>query len=262
MSDMIIVKIQGGLGNQMFQYAAGLSLSIERGDKLILDLSSYAYDHKRRFQLHGFPSVKSRIESGEVGIFDPSKYRGERVLRVGDDFRTFSFPHGNIYLDGYWQSERFFLTHADFIRSDFFLPDTDIPSVIRDMVSVHVRRTDYLVSNGYHPVLPTSYYDEAITTIGDGKRPFVFSDDIEWCKTGLRAHHFANAEFSVDGDEFRDLTLMSSAAHNIIANSSFSWWGAWLNQTPGRRVVAPKTWFGQVSGFDTTNIVPGGWLTI
>jgi len=256
---MVISKIMGGLGNQMFQYAAGLSLSIDRGEILFLDISPYINYDKRKFQLDGFPEIRRRIQTGEVRIFGPGDH--VEAICVRDDFMTFSFPECNVYLDGYWQSERFFHNNADLIRREFALPGSVAPG-IQDSVSVHVRRTDYLNSNGFHPVLPPSYYDAAMSAIGGGRRAFVFSDDIEWCRTGLESPHFVGAEFVSGGDEFHDLRLMSSAAHNIIANSSFSWWGAWLNQTPGRTVVAPRTWFGDVSGIDSSNMLPGGWVTI
>jgi hypothetical protein len=259
---MVIVRIQGGLGNQMFQYATALALSIDRGIQVMLDTSSYAFDRKRRFALGGFDGVADRMSSGQVGIFRPTQER-MTVTVVDDDFRTFDFPTGNLYLNGYWQSERHFVRHADQVSRDFgMIRREDLlrtyPGIV-DGVAVHVRRTDYLSSNGYHPVLPITYYQAALERLGPGLRPFVFSDDPGWCEANLRSGPFSDAVVVRSTSEFDDLFLMSRARHNVIANSSFSWWGAWLNRRDKRRVVAPSEWFGQAANIDTGNILPSDW---
>ena len=262
---MVIVRVQGGLGNQMFQYARALAFSLDRGAPAMLDTTSYAYDPKRRFGLTGFEGVVARMAAGQVGVFRPTG-APLSVQVVGDDFRTFDFPDGDIYLNGYWQSERHFLRHAAAVSEDFGMPGREgllreYPG-IAEGVAVHVRRGDYLASDGFHPVLPIEYYEAALERIGPGPRPFVFSDDPVWCEANMTSTPFAGAVFVRSASEFDDLYLMSQAAHNVIANSSFSWWAAWLNRRPGRRVVAPSAWFGEVANIFTGNIVPQHWEII
>lgn len=263
---MVIVRIMGGLGNQMFQYARALALSIERGEPAHLDISSFSHDPKRRFMLMGFDGVCSRMSGGQVRVFRPQDHQGLEVLGVEDDFRTLDLPPGNIYLNGYWQSEAHFARHTAEVLADFGLSRMEglvarHPG-IAEGVAVHVRRTDYLASGGYHPVQDPAYYEAAMGLLGGGLRPYVFSDDIEWCEANLNRGPFSGAAYVRGEGELGDLLLMSRAAHNVIANSSFSWWGAWLNRRPGRRVVAPRAWFGESAGIFTGNIVPKDWERI
>jgi len=258
---MIISKIQGGLGNQMFQYAAGLSLADRRRDALVIDVSSFLHDPLRVFRLDMFPGVARRISSGEVAVLGPATRVPTPVRVVRDDFRTFTFPDGDLYLDGYWQSERFFADVADKVVGDFDLSHLagSAPADLARCAALHVRRGDYLRSNGYHPVLGTEYYRTAVSLLGDFEGIGVFSDDPEWCSQnlGLEAARVMSGK-----DEMHDLAMMSGCRHNVIANSSFSWWGAWLNRTPGRMVVAPRTWFGPSAGLSSDSIVPPGWHVI
>jgi len=131
--------------------------------------------------------------------------------------------------------------------------------IIDRTISLHIRRDDYVTSNGYHPVQPLSYYEKALDIIGDWNKLLVFSDDIEWCKSNL---NFDKIQFVEEANEFETLYLMSHVQDNIIANSSFSWWGAWLNKNPQKRVIAPKLWFGEISGICTDYIVPNTWIKI
>lgn len=255
---MLIVKIQGGLGNQMFQYAAGLSLADKRRDDLVIDVSSFMHDPIRSFRLDLFPGVARRLASGDVSVLGPTTRVPTPVRVVRDDFRTFSFPEGDLYLDGYWQSERFFADIADKIIGDFDLSHLSarVPADAHRCAALHVRRGDYLRSNGYHPVLGADYYRGALSLLDDFDGVKVFSDDPDWCAQGLGVE---GAQVVAGNDEITDLGIMSRCRHNVIANSSFSWWAAWLNRTPGRMVVAPTKWFGPTAGLNTDNMVPSGW---
>jgi hypothetical protein len=116
-----------------------------------------------------------------------------------------------------------------------------------------------VTSNGYHPVQPISYFYNAIQAIGDYNKLYVFSDEIEWCKTNL---NFDRMVFMEGRNGIEDMRLMGFCKHNIISNSSFSWWAAWLNQDPSKIVVAPKLWFGPQANLNTSDIIPDEWITI
>ena len=124
---------------------------------------------------------------------------------------------------------------------------------------MHIRRTDYTTSNGYHPVQTVEYYKKALEIIGEYDKLFIFSDDIEWCRNNLK---FDNMIFIEGNTDIEDLYLISLCKHNIIANSSFSWWGAWLNKNPNKKVIAPSKWFGDMANLNESDIVPEGWIRI
>lgn len=255
---MIISKIQGGLGNQMFQYAYGRNLSNKYNTEFILDSRFYDYQDKREFSLNKFPNT----------ILNTKLSVNSQIHTIVDDFNYRELPNPigfNYYLDGYWQSEKFFNESADLIRDDFKPSEETISKLIKtplvdtNTVSLHIRRTDYVTSNGYHPVQSMEYYNNAIDSIGDYDNIFIFSDDLNWCKENL---NFKNMIF-IDGfTDIEDLHLMSMCKHNIIANSSFSWWGAWLNTNLDKKVIAPSNWFGEQANLNTSDIIPDSWIKI
>lgn len=258
---MILSRIQGGLGNQMFQWACARSLSLQRSCKFDLETITFRFDRLRKFRLDTFPNVRKLLEASEVLNYED--YSLNDYLPINDNFQTFEFPEGNLLLNGYWQSEKYFAIHENVIRNDFDLSSFDylvalFPDV-SDSISLHVRRTDYLLSNDYHSVMSIDYYERAIDLIGRNHKIFVFSDDIDWCKQNLI---FDNIRFIDLENEFETMYLMSKAKHNIIANSSFSWWGAWLNSNSEKIVVAPTNWFGAAANLDSSNIVPEIWKRI
>ena len=124
---------------------------------------------------------------------------------------------------------------------------------------MHIRRTDYVTSNGYHPVQSLDYYQNAIDLIGDYDNLYIFSDDINWCKDNLK---FKNMIFRYGNSDIEDLFLMSMCANNIIANSTFSWWAAWLNERPDKRVISPSKWLGEQTNLNTNDIIPLDWIKI
>ena len=259
---MIISKIQGGLGNQMFQYAYGKHLSYKYGTELRLDIRFYDNPGLplRYFLLDKFPNTFPNTNIN-VTLTGP-------IYPIIDDFNYRELPKpvgSNYYLDGYWQSERFFKESEELIREDF-QPSKEIldkisntPLIDTNTISLHVRRTDYLNSNDYHPVQTIEYYEKAIEMIGDYDHIFVFSDDIQWCKDNLK---FDNMIFIEGFTDIEDLYLMSMCKHNVIANSSFSWWGAWLNNNPNKKVVAPKRWFGEKANLNQMDLIPKEWIKI
>lgn len=256
---MIICKIQGGLCNQLFQWAHAYKLS--KSHEVYLDVSFYDTQFtepsvtNREFQLN-------QILNESIPVLDSrvfQKLSHKPAQHVVDDFqfkpRVFSSDQ-NFYLNGYWQSEKYF---AD-IRNDII--NTLVWPEVKDLnftnsCSIHVRRGDYLKAQHVHPTQSIDYYNRAIDMIQPRGDIFVFSDDIEWCKNNLT---FDNTIFMENNTNIYDLHVMSMCDDNIIANSSFSWWGAWLNQNENKRVICPKIWF--ADGTYDHDMKPAEWIQI
>ena len=284
---MIVSKIIGGLGNQLFQYAAGRSLSLHHQTELKLDISEFDTYKLRNFDLNAFQFQYEVAEQDEIAKFSNRSFFKKVMDRIGPySKRTFfrekyfhfhqdflKYP-SNSYLKGYWQSEKYFLPAKDIIKKDLTFKKEYIENVAsfakqianKNTVSLHIRRGDYSNKVVYemHGIIPVEYYLKAVDLIKDKTseiKLLIFSDDIEWTK---KHFNFPNTEF-VSGDisktHFEDLYLMSVCKHNIIANSSFSWWGAWLNENPDKIVIAPKNWFNK-GPKDTYDLYPEGWITI
>lgn len=254
---MIIASLQGGLGNQMFQYAFGKALSLRHRTELKLDTRSLS---------KGIPPRKYELNIFEITekFAPPLSYWLSKITKTYVNERDLdgSIPNAsnNLYLDGYWQSEDYFKDYKQEIRNIFkFKKTKNLPS---ESVSIHVRRTDYVDRKGRAPIIGCSlnYYHKAMAFIYSKiKNPifYVFSDDIDWCKNNINFSGF-KFHYSSTPD---DLRLMSLCKHNIVANSSFSWWGAWLNQNPNKIVVAPDPWFNTTEGW-RREIVLNSWIKI
>lgn len=285
---MIIVKLQGGLGNQLFQFAIGKYLSVKNNDTLIFDNSFLNITDAtgytlRNYELGIFPIV-SVIQNEEKYFgktrwsrirakFARIKYVGERSFKFMPEILDLS---GNLYLEGFWQTEKYFLSIENSIKKDLtFLPSLNVVNAkiaqqinLCNAVSIHIRRTDYVgegVVATYHNLCSLTYYYDAIElivkTVPDAVF-FLFSDDIEWVKQNLLIlfpHYFIDHNHV--NESYVDMQLMSMCKHHIIANSSFSWWGAWLNNYPNKIVIAPKKWFNNPE-IDTSDIVPESWLRL
>jgi hypothetical protein len=290
---MIIVKLMGGLGNQMFQYAAGRCLSHLHNTELKLDLSFLNADTQNKYTKRDFAldvfNVNSSFATGEdIRRFNPLE-RGKitrtlmRKLPIlysklianesGHAFMKefYSYPK-DVYLNGYWQSEYYFEPVQEILRKEFTLKEApggvnaELAERIRNSnsVSLHIRRGDYVNNqevNKFHGTCSLEYYRQAIEFLkakGDIEL-FVFSDDIQWAKENLEADKINFVAQNNPG--YIDMHLMSVCKHNIIANSSFSWWGAWLNPNPTKVVVAPLKWFA-APGPHTPDIYPKNWVKI
>ena len=256
---MIITKLQGGLGNQLFQWAYGKALAVKHNTSLFLDASFYynqTGNTPRVYELDKFPNL----------IYQDSYIDAKETISVVDNFNYGELLYNenyNYFLNGFWQSEKYFLNTSELIREQL-QPTTEILEKLKKQingksVSLHVRRTDYVTSNGFHPVQTVEYYNKAIETIGSYDQILVFSDDINWCKENL---NYKNVLFVENQDNVEDMWLMSLCDHNIIANSSFSWWGAWLNKNKDKIVVTPKNWFGSQSNLNDLDITPVNWIKI
>lgn len=294
---MIVVKLMGGLGNQMFQYAAGRSLALLLGARLKLDRSfldgPQGPGTPRRYELDDLNVHSEFADPGEVaeligrGASRPgtlllrlrqamgcSRYRPNVLRERGFGFQPeFLTATGDVYLEGYWQSEKYFAGVADVIRCEFSLRP---PLAGRDLalagriegeesVSVHVRRGDYVrkpEAERLHGVCEADYYMKCMEIVrGQLQKPhfFVFTDEPAWARANLPAD--GSVTF-VDWDNPRpgptDLELMRRCRHHVIANSSFSWWGAWLGTRPGNLVLAPELWFNEPE-MDTSDLLPASW---
>ena len=291
---MIICNIIGGLGNQMFQYAAGLARSVKLGVPLKLDARDFSgYKLHQGFELQRLFNIHAEIASDNdiSAILGWQKFKLMRRIFRRPQLKQFRHknyvvePHfsywnefnhlkNNSYLDGYWQSEQYFMEFADKIRAEFTfkLPfsekNAEIAANISQVnaVSLHVRRGDYVsnAKNAYIGLCSLQYYKMAIDHINrEVNQPvfFVFSDDINWVKDSLVLDTKSVFVDHNSGEEsYNDVRLMSLCKHHIIANSSFSWWGAWLNPNPNKIVIAPKKWF--ASGIKTSDLIPKSWVTL
>lgn len=291
---MIIVKMQGGLGNQMFQYAAARAIAYRRGTVLKLDCESYAQLSSRRYELHRFKIHGQLLNRLERFVVCPPPRRGAvaaaKILRrmvpelrvtcvqergVGFD-STVATKIGSLYLQGYWQSEKYFSDLAPLIRREFTLgttPDLENARLIDKMnmcssVCVHVRRGDYLANPAVKAMYGFNnldYYRDAVAIIA-ARVPdpvfFVFSDDHEWAKQHLRiGFPIRYVTHNAGRQDHEDLRLMSHGKHFIIANSTFSWWGAWLAENADKVVIAPARWFGDPE-ISTADLVPPSWIRV
>lgn len=297
---MIIVRLRGGLGNQLFQYAAGRALAAQHEVPIKFDLYSYIRHPYRTFELHHFNIDAVEATRPEVHAFTGNNPIIRYLNKRENYFRcptVFAQPHyhfyagftmlpGNIYLSGYWQSEKYFSGIADLIRKQLTpakpLDDRNI-SFQRQMqsensVGVHVRRGDYTSQSysSFFGVLPEAFYGEAITLIRQrvqNPKFYFFSDDIPWCKSAFGMTGSEFIEHNTGTDAYKDMLLMAACKHNIIANSTFSWWGGWLNANPDKIVVAPKQWFKSnflnkkipvypSRFYDTKDLIPPSWIRI
>jgi hypothetical protein len=289
---MILTKLKGGLGNQMFQYAAGRRLSLAANGPLKLDTSSYGLDEpsitKRAYELGAFSieaSIASPEEIARLARFRPGRRRNiVRNVLFADasiyrqEKKIFRFdpevlkPGKDIYLDGYWQSWKYAEPIHDVLARELALREPmqeyyrALAAQARstESVAVHVRRQDYVTNSGasaLHGALPLTYYQEAAKVLAakgvQDPTYFIFSDDIPWCRKNIRLDGplvFCEAPLPFDAHE---LVAMSACRHFIIANSSFSWWGAWLGSHPNKVVAAPHTWLNK--DVDTSDLTPPSW---
>lgn len=246
----------GHLGNQMFQYASLQGIAYNRGfDWAIPPPENFGKNYPTlRSSIYGCFYLDLNINNHQ-GLFD-----GKSVMEKshGFDEDLFNNCEDNVNLSGYYQSYKYFDHIKKKIKRDFtFLPSAREIYPQKNTLSIHVRRTDYLGLSNYHINLAEEYYKNAIDAIGTFSEAIVFSDDIEWCKT---VNIFSGFTFSA-GDPYSDLQLMSKCDSHIIANSSFSWWGAWLSQSDN--VVAPRNWFGPaLENHDTSGYYLPEWKVI
>ena len=292
---MIIVKLVGGLGNQLFQYAFARSMSSRLKTDFRLDVNSFKTYYKlHKYSLDNF-NIKKNLSKdsdffGFVWLIKQNNifHTFYKNLRLKSKLMPFYYPEqmfhfdpsvfskNGTYFDGFWQTEKYFKEIAPELRKELTLNkplseySRNILEKIRNSraISIHVRRADYVTdsyANIVHGACSMDYYKSAIAYIRKRESSpsfFVFSDDYDWA-----VENFKSSEYPVScvkntaEKNYEDLILMSSCTHHIIANSSFSWWGAWLNPSKDKIVIAPAKWFNtQKIATDTRDIIPESWI--
>lgn len=294
-TNMIISRLNGGMGNQMFQYALGRALAIKNTTTLGLDLE-YLLDRTprkgftfRNYDLDLFSVQAEIVQQANI----PFPYRSfgsgkiasalnklrDKLLPAPGKEKGFSFDEsvsalsGEAYLYGYWQSYKYFESIAEIIKKDF-TPRLSLPENVQELkkeigsrnsVCIHVRRGDY-VGNSVHEVVGKVYYDQALEVLQEKatvEHLYVFSDDIAWCREALPFSYpttYVGEEFAGER-AIGHFALMQACTHFIIPNSSFSWWAAWLSEGPEKVVIAPRQWFGDAS-IDTKDLIPKEWIRL
>ena len=288
---MILINLKGGLGNQLFQYACGRALSVRNNDEVTIDITQYKRQNRidtiRQYALSPF-KISTRIATPleikhikyPYGLISKSiRFVRTKVLR---QFNVNYTPRilkqrGNIYLDGFFQTEKYFADIRPTLISEISLkaPWGQSAHVVANQirnapnsVSLHVRRGDYVQdtkTNQHHGTCGAHYYAHALEVlaekIGANIHLFIFSDDIEWVRANLTLPYPTTYVSDTSIPDYEELMLMSLCSHNIIANSSFSWWGAWLNQNSGKIVIAPREWV-RTGKHNFRDIVPDSWIRI
>jgi hypothetical protein len=259
--DVVSTRLMGGLGNIMFQIAAAYSVSLRDNKEMICDTRDMMIPHKPyTFYLDNiFRKVKF---SDSLSILNP-------IGECGFHYCDIPKIQGNVKLVGHFQSEKYFINHKNELLDLFEIDEKTKTTLLekygevlnQDTCSIHVRRGDYLGLPNHHPTQPISYYQNAIKIIGEEKHFLIFSDDIKWCEENF--NFLKNKTFVSGNLDYEDLYLMSMCKHNIIANSTFSWWGAWLNKNESKQVVIPSKWFGiSNSHLNTNDLYCDKWIKL
>jgi hypothetical protein len=257
---MITCVLQGGLGNQMFQIAAASALAWRNDDVAVFDLGNHYLPLQGRKALNYMDNIFRSVEFSD-SVHPSHIYRESHHHYEPIPYRK------DTTLFGYFQSEKYFADYSKKIK-DLFSPDDETNKYITDkygevlsgeVVSIHIRRGDYLKFKNVHPTCTKEYYMEAMSTLPENTNYMIFSDDPEWCLKNFNVKHFKVVEGEKD---YVDMYLMSMCKNNIIANSSFSWWAAWLNKNDNKIVIAPKIWFGPDGPKDDYDLLPEKWTTM
>ena len=292
---MITINLTGGLGNQLFQYALGRYLAIKWDAELVIDDTFYKSQPTgvtpRRYELDKFATQLRIVTDSErrylkrytnrylrylqkyISLPSRYKYVREPLDKLLLEVRDLS---GDLFLDGFWQSERYFAGVEDIIRHDL-IPNFDFSDQEKEVmasmqntasVSLHVRRGDYVtnpLTSAWHGICGLDYYRDAIGVIEsriESPHYFVFSDDMAWATANLQIDKpVTYVSHNDETTAVNDLMLMASCQHHIIANSSFSWWGAWLNPKKEKWVVRPKMWLEQLPHMNDS-VCPESWVAV
>lgn len=297
----MIIRINGGLGNQMFQYAFGKAMAHELNLNVLYDLNWLRTTHahrkatNRKDELQAFCVQIKEVDPKSVTGFALRKsnwikkticwflftFRILHLLREKEEFAIDTFLKSRItkiaYIKGYFQTEDYFKAYEDEIRKDFTLAQPLSDSSLKysqlitehNAVSIHVRRGDYVHNqqiNKFHGTCSNEYYQQAINYISTHvEYPvfFIFSDDLAWVKQQpwVSEINKVYVEGNTDTQSYEDMCLMSLCKHQIIANSSFSWWGGWLNQNACKIVIAPRKWLKQDNmNKKVKRLIPEEWI--
>ena len=250
----------GRLGNQMFQYAALRGISSIKQYDFCIPESNFKdeWNDHQLFEAFELPNLKVKRDL-------PGNYYQETKFNYDEEYVNNCPDNVNLY--GYFQSEKYFLNISDSIREDFTFKSEILEPCkeafdFDEIISLHIRRTDFVEKNIEHPPCSLDYYEKALEKFDSNIPVMIFSDDVEWCK---KQTLFESERFTISENDWNliDLCLMSMCSHHIIANSTFSWWGAWLSGS--NNVIAPSKWFGDTgytADHDTSDIIPDRWKKI
>lgn len=298
MKNIVIVKLNGGLGNQMFQYTLGHLIALKHKSKILLDKELFKLTKKRpghtpreyELDIFGFnhvPASKTDIKYFEqLTVF----HKVKRELNLNYPKmcyeKKFSFDpkiknaQPPVYLRGFFQSYKYFEDNEIKIKELFTFPYSKLDRVNQEFlgqiiteesVSVHIRRGDYVddkITRNFHGNCSKEYYLKAISNIQDDKEEvhfFFFSDEIEWVKNEFKDLPIKKTfvDSNTGKNSWIDMCLMSNCKHNVIANSSFSWWAAWLNKNSKKKVIAPNRWFKDDEKESYTfDLIPKEWIRV
>jgi hypothetical protein len=290
---MILVNLSGGLGNQMFQYAAARSLSVSRRTELYIDATGYEQDTpgitKRKYELDLFHITAPLATKDQINKHTERNLLSRAFNKLQPYYKKRHYFERHFHFDanffkasssttliGYWQSEKYFVGIEDDIRKEFSIkaPLSQKTLALADRMrnsnsaSIHIRRGDYVADPATakaHGSCGLDYYENALRIISEkagNTELFIFSDDIEWASRNLKTElPITFVDHNKGAQAYEDLYLMSQCSNNIIANSSFSWWAAWLNRNKDKTVVAPQKWFNEYVA-DTKDLYPPAWIRI
>lgn len=250
---MIFIQNYGWrMGNNLFQIACVAALAKKNNDEFVIPVWKYNKFLKNSIKEQNPP------------------YKHSTIFDEGNTFHYRDIPYQkDMAINGYWQSNKYFSDQEDYIK-ELFEPNDEIVKnlnekyshIINDekICSIHIRRTDYLKFPEHHPVVSLNYIMKAVKQFSKDFKFVVFSDDIAWCKENFMGDKFLYIE---PQEDIYDFYLMSMCKNNIICNSSFSWWAAFLNKNVNKKIVAPKTWFGPAySHYDTKDLIPDSWIKL
>lgn len=303
MKKRIIAKFSGGLGNQMFQYAAARALAHKEHAELLFDLSHYNIKTGVNYTIRSFaleqfhivghrattvdliPFLLRKRQKGRVWflwnriVASGKRYFSEKQFHFDPEVLELTAP---VMLDGWFTCEKYFTDIRDVLLCEFVLKRqlsawaSNVQSKIAKesaSVAVHIRRGDYVKNaetKAFHGVCSNTYYEKAAAYIVS-KQPnahfFIFSDEIDWVRSNMKfpglVTYVSEANDSTPGRDAEELLLISKCKHAIIANSTFSWWGAWLNTNAQKIVIGPKRWFdGAKKNVLTHDVLPKTWIAI
>jgi hypothetical protein len=274
---MKVVRIIGGLGNQMFQYAFFLALK-DRYKYVSIDVSSYKFYKLHDYQIERIFNLIKLERSSFFCILFFRIFKNLIISKEDTLFHSEIFDiKGCRYYAGYWNSENYFINIQDQVKSTFQFKNKlvgrneEIAKEIinSNSVSIHVRRGDYINSSEneliYGNICTLNYYRQAIDKmqqLSGSTKYFIFSNDIVWCRENLLLDNSEYVYWNSDKENYIDMQLMSLCKNNIIANSSFSWWGAWLNDNENKIVISPSKFFNDVIPSDMETLIPSNWIRI
>ena len=277
----IIVNCIGGLGNQMTQYAFYKEL-MYRGYDVKLYIGDFATYNLHQYELSRIFNVNINYATkNEVSKYFSILAKIIRKLGLSNGglmlqkhfeyYLPYLSPAHGSYLIGYWQSEKYFANVVDGLRKDFIFAELVGSNKllaneinVTTSVSLHVRRGDYVGHELYEGICNLDYYKKAIEYIQqhvENPKFFIFSNDIEWCKDNMNIHDAVYVTGNTGVNNYQDMQLMSLCKYNILANSSFSWWSAWLNNNPDKLVIVPQKFFNGGT-YNETDLYPVSWIKI